>query len=132
MPVIVFAVNVGDWSSREFFRGDIFQTAQIDTKNSTLSRDISDAERAHTTVLTEMVLIAIVLNRYLVSSDWPERRRNASGFTIAGQTGFLSRLNNCTYRFRRLGRCQPQSGLHRNDNYPYSSSAMFLRRKVAR
>ena len=38
MPVIVFAVSVGDWSSREFFRGDIFQTAQIDTKNSTLSR----------------------------------------------------------------------------------------------
>jgi len=33
-----------------------------------------------------------VLNKYLVSSDSPERRRNASGFTIAGQNRFLEQI----------------------------------------
>jgi hypothetical protein len=36
VPVIVFAVSVGDWGSRELLRGDVLQTAQIDTINSTL------------------------------------------------------------------------------------------------
>src|SRR5262245_2541348 len=58
VPVIVFAVNVGDWGSRELFGSDIFQTAQIETINPTLSWDISDAERAHATVLAEIVLVA--------------------------------------------------------------------------
>jgi len=34
----------------------------------------------------------LVLNRYLVSSDSPERRRNASGFTTAGQNRFREQI----------------------------------------
>jgi hypothetical protein len=54
----VFAVNVGDWGSRELFGGDIFQTAQIDTINSTLPWNISYAERTHATALAEIMLVA--------------------------------------------------------------------------
>jgi hypothetical protein len=58
VPVIVFAVSVGDWGSRELLRGDVLQTAQIDTINSTLPGNISYGERAHATVLAEIVLVA--------------------------------------------------------------------------
>ena len=58
MPVVMFAVNVSNGSSREFFRSDIFQAAQIYAKDLTNPRDISDAKRAHATAFAEIVLIA--------------------------------------------------------------------------
>ena len=84
-------------------------------------------------MLAEIVLIAHgveqIFGEFRLARKKTER---VSASLRLAKNDFLSRLSSCTYRFRRLGQYQPQSGLRRNDNYLYSSSALFLRRKDCR
>jgi hypothetical protein len=125
MPVVVLAVDVNDRRGRKLFGCNVFQAPQVNPINSTSARCVTNAKRAHAAVFAEIVFVALGVNKYLVSSDSPERRRNASGFTTTGQNRFLEQIEQLHLYVAALGSMSAQSAPRRNDNYLYMSSAFF-------
>jgi hypothetical protein len=58
VPIVVLAINVCDGRGSKFFGGDVFQASQIDPINSIYIGRVTNAERAHATVFTEIVFVA--------------------------------------------------------------------------